>query len=47
MTVASLLSAKVLTKRCGPRIGCADVDLERDEGEVPAVAGEPGSGKSA
>jgi putative phosphonate transport system ATP-binding protein len=41
-----LLTASGLTRLYGPRIGCADVDLEIHEGEVLAVVGESGSGKS-
>jgi putative phosphonate transport system ATP-binding protein len=41
-----LLRAEKLTRYYGPRIGCADVDLEIHEGEVLAVVGESGSGKS-
>lgn len=41
-----LLRAQGLTRFYGPRIGCADVDLEIYEGEVLAVVGESGSGKS-
>ncbi len=41
-----LLIADGLTRYYGPRIGCADVDLEIHEGEVLAVVGESGSGKS-
>ena len=43
---APLLAATGLTRYYGPRIGCADVDLEIYEGEVLAVVGESGSGKS-
>ncbi|MGB3406081.1 MAG: phosphonate C-P lyase system protein PhnK [Jannaschia sp.] len=43
---APLLAVRGLTKRYGPRIGCADVDLELWPGEVLGVVGESGSGKS-
>ncbi len=43
---APLLCVQNLTKRYGPRIGCADVSFELEAGEVLAVVGESGSGKS-
>lgn len=46
MNETPLLQAAGLTRYYGPRIGCADVDLEIYEGEVLAVVGESGSGKS-
>jgi putative phosphonate transport system ATP-binding protein len=45
-TEQPLLAARGLTRHYGPRIGCADVELEIHEGEVLAVVGESGSGKS-
>lgn len=46
MAAAPLLSAAGLTKHYGPRVGCADVDLDLEEGEVLAIVGESGSGKT-
>ncbi len=41
-----LLDVTRLTKRYGPRIGCADVSFRLFPGEVLGVVGESGSGKS-
>ena len=41
-----LLSVQGLTRRYGPRIGCADVGFELWPGEVLGIVGESGSGKS-
>ncbi|WP_118133976.1 phosphonate C-P lyase system protein PhnK [Oceanicella sp. SM1341] len=41
-----LLEVRDLTKRYGPRIGCADVTFELWPGEVLGIVGESGSGKS-
>ncbi len=41
-----LLSVQGLTKRYGPRIGCADVGFDLWPGEVLGIVGESGSGKS-
>ncbi len=41
-----LLSVRGLTKRYGPRIGCADVTFDLFPGEVMGIVGESGSGKS-
>jgi putative phosphonate transport system ATP-binding protein len=41
-----LMSAQGLTKRYGPRVGCAEVSFGIHEGEVIAIVGESGSGKS-
>ncbi|HEY8566718.1 MAG TPA: phosphonate C-P lyase system protein PhnK [Beijerinckiaceae bacterium] len=46
MTDQPLLSVRGLTKHYGPRLGCADIGFDLDEGEVLAVVGESGSGKS-
>lgn len=41
-----ILRARGLTKFYGPRLGCANIDLDVHEGEVVALVGESGSGKS-
>lgn len=41
-----LLAVQGLTRRYGPRIGCADVGFELWPGEVLGIVGESGSGKS-
>jgi putative phosphonate transport system ATP-binding protein len=43
---APLLEVANLTKRYGPRIGCADVTFDLWPGEVMGIVGESGSGKS-
>ncbi|MEM8849578.1 MAG: phosphonate C-P lyase system protein PhnK [Pseudomonadota bacterium] len=43
---APLLSVRNLSKFYGPRIGCADIDLDLWPGEVLGIVGESGSGKS-
>jgi putative phosphonate transport system ATP-binding protein len=42
----ALLSVRGLTRRYGPRIGCADVGFDLWPGEVMGIVGESGSGKS-
>jgi putative phosphonate transport system ATP-binding protein len=43
---APLLEVRNLTRRYGPRIGCADVAFDLWPGEVLGIVGESGSGKS-
>nr|HMS94314.1 ATP-binding cassette domain-containing protein [Tabrizicola sp.] len=45
-TDAHLLKVEGLTKRYGPRIGCADASFDLYPGEVLGTVGESGSGKS-
>jgi len=46
VSVIPLLAVDGLTKRYGPRVGCADVGFEVRPGEVLGIVGESGSGKS-
>ena len=45
-TDTPLLAVRNLTKRYGPRIGCADISFNLWPGEVLGIVGESGSGKS-
>ena len=46
LTDTPLLAVRGLTKRYGPRIGCADISFTLWPGEVLGIVGESGSGKS-
>ncbi|MEM7644625.1 MAG: phosphonate C-P lyase system protein PhnK [Pseudomonadota bacterium] len=43
---APILTVRGLSKFYGPRIGCAEIDLDLWPGEVLGIVGESGSGKS-
>ena len=44
--MSALLEVEGLTRRYGARIGCEDVSLDLEPGEVLGIVGESGSGKS-